>query len=312
MPVSTHIPVLVKEVVAGFNLKSGDNVLDATLGGGGHGAAILEATAPNGRLLGIDWDPKAVELAKKRLRKYQNRIILRTGNYTEIKRFSYESGFTPINAILLDLGLSSDQLADRSRGFSFQSQGPLDMRFSDQGELTAGIIVNTWSENDLAHILREYGEERHATRIAQHIVASRRSAPINSVEELVAVVLRGAGARGGSRIHPATRIFQALRIATNQELRNLSQVLPAAVDLLAVGGRVAVIAFHSLEDRIVKQWFKAEARGCICPPELPLCRCDHKARLKLITKKAVVAAPPELKANPRSRSAKLRIAQKIA
>ena len=164
----------------------------------------------------------------------------------------------------------------------------------------------------MANIFREYGEDRHAARIAQHIVASRSRAPINSVEELVAVVLRGAGARGGSRIHPATRIFQALRISTNQELRNLGQVLPAALNLLAQGGRLGVISFHSLEDRIVKRFFKAEARGCICPPELPLCRCDHKARLKLITKKAVTAAEFELKANPRSRSAKLRIAEKIA
>lgn len=311
MPESIHLPVLLKEVVSGLNLQSGDNVIDATLGGGGHSAAILSATAPKGRLLGIDWDPKAVELAGYRLEKYKNRIILKTGSYTDIKHLAYESGLNPINAILLDLGLSSDQLQDRSRGFSFQGLGALDMRFSDQGELTAAGIVNTWSENDLAHIFGEYGEERHAARIAQHIVASRRSAPINSVEELVAVVLRGAGVRGGSRIHPATRIFQALRIATNQELRNLSQVLPAALDLLAPRGRMAVISFHSLEDRLVKQFFKAEARGCVCPPAWPVCRCDHQARLEIITKKALTASAAELSRNPRSRSAKLRIAQKI-
>lgn len=310
MKTTAHIPVLVKEVIANLNLKSGDNVIDATLGGGGHAAAILAATAPSGRLLGIDWDAKAVALAKQRLEKHQNRIILKVGSYVDIRAIAYESGFSAVNAILLDLGLSTDQLKDTARGFSFSSLGPLDMRFSDQGALTAGLIVNTWSENELAHMFRVYGEERRATRIAHQIVANRQAAPINSVPELVALVMRGAGRRGG-RIHPATRVFQALRIATNAELDNLTKVLPAALSILAPGGRLAVISFHSGEDRIVKNFFRDKARDCVCPPELPLCRCQHRAEVKLITKKAITPPAAEVAANPASRSAKLRVIEKL-
>lgn len=317
MNTTAHIPVLLNEVITNLNLKSGDNVIDATLGGGGHAEAILEATEPLGKLLGIDWDARAVELARQRLTKNspeadasEKRIILKTGTYTDIKQIAYESEFNPIHAILLDLGLSTDQLKDATRGFSFSAEGSLDMRFYDQGALTAGKIVNTWSENELAHIFRVYGEERHATRIARHIVATRQLAPINSVPELVALVLRGAGKRGG-RIHPATRIFQALRIATNSELDNITKVLPEALSLLAPGGRLAVISFHSLEDRIVKHYFRDKAIACICPPLLPVCRCDHKAEVKLITKKALTPSEAEVKANPASRSAKLRVIEKI-
>ncbi|MEK7125629.1 MAG: 16S rRNA (cytosine(1402)-N(4))-methyltransferase RsmH [Patescibacteria group bacterium] len=308
--VTQHIPVLLNEVIANLNLKSGDNAIDATLGGGGHAEAILEATKPAGKLLGIDWDNQAVSGAAKRLAKHTNRIILKVGTYTDIKQIAYESGINPIHAILLDLGLSTDQLHDSARGFSFSSEGSLDMRFSGQGRLTAGAIVNTWPENELAHIFRVYGEERHATRIARHIVATRQLAPISSVPELVALVMRGAGKRGG-RIHPATRVFQALRIATNFELDNIAKVLPEALSLLAPGGRLAVISFHSLEDRIVKHWFRDKAIECVCPPLLPLCRCGHKAEVKLITKKAITPGEAEVKANPASRSAKLRVIEKI-
>lgn len=310
MKTTAHIPVLLNEVIANLNLKSGDNVIDATLGGGGHAEAILEATEPTGRLLGIDWDNQAVKRAETRLAKYKKRIILKTGTYTDIKKIAYESDFTPIHAILLDLGLSTDQLKDSARGFSFSADGALDMRFSGQGALTAGKIVNTWPENELAHIFRVYGEERHAARIARHIVATRQTAPISSVPELVALVLRGAGKRGG-RIHPATRAFQALRIATNSELDNIARVLPEALSLLAPGGRLAVISFHSLEDRIVKHYFRDKAVECICPPLLPVCRCGHKAEVKLITKKAITPSPAEIKANPASRSAKLRVIEKL-
>lgn len=308
---TAHIPVLTKEVISGLNLKSGDNVVDCTLGGGGHARAILEATAPNGKLLGIDWDKEAVKNTSLTLKEYKDRIILKTGNYQDIKTIAYESGFNEISAILLDLGLSTDQLADQSRGFSFSSQGPLDMRFSDQEGLTAGQIVNTWSEKELAHIFRIYGEERHATRIAHLIIAARQSAPITSVPELVTLVTRGAGRHGRQRIHPATRIFQALRLATNHELENVANILPIALSLLMISGRLGVISFHSLEDRIVKQFFQAQARGCICPSKLPVCRCDHKPSLRIINKKVITATEEEIDLNPSSRSAKLRLAEKI-
>lgn len=311
MTTTAHIPVLINEVIDGLNLKPNANVIDATLGGGGHAEAILEATAPGGKLLGIDWDKKAVELAKNRLAKYKNRLILKTGNYKEVKGISYESGFNAISAILLDLGLSSDQLQDQSRGFSFASQGPLDMRFSDEESTTASAIVNTWSEKDLAHIFRKYGEERHASRIAHQIVASRQRAPFNSALELADVVLRGAGRRGSHRIHPATRVFQALRITINHELDNLQAALPDMVQLLEKGGRLGVISFHSLEDRIVKQFFKLESTDCLCPPELPQCCCKHKASLRLINKKVITPSEDEESRNPASRSAKLRVVEKI-
>lgn len=309
--VSRHIPALVQEVITGLSLKPGDNVIDATVGGGGHARAMLEATAPNGKLLGLDWDPKAIAIAKQRLQKYKNRLILKVGNYRDLKTIAYESGLAAPRAILLDLGLSSDQLEDRSRGFSFQNEGPLDMRFSDQGELTADRIVNTWSEKDLAHIFRTYGEDRHAARIAHTIVASRQRAPIASVLELVGLVARGAGSRGRGGLHPATRIFQALRLATNSELQNLQSALPDLVDLLAPAGRAAVISWHSLEDRIVKNWFRAESRTCVCPPELPLCRCQHQPRVRIVNKKVITPGAEEIKHNPRARSAKLRIAEKL-
>lgn len=309
--ISRHIPALVNEVITGLNLKPGANVIDATLGGGGHAQAILEATAPNGRLLGIDWDSAAVERASRRLAPYQNRLILKTGNYRDIKTIAYESEFHQIDAILLDLGLSTDQLKDAARGFSFQTEAPLDMRFSDQGALTASQIVNTWSEKDLAHIFRTYGEDRHAARIAQTIVASRQRAPINSVLELVALVGRGAGGRGRGKIHPATRIFQALRLATNHELDNLQAALPDMVAILSRGGRLAIISWHSLEDRIVKTFFREEAKTCVCPPAMPLCQCQHQPRLRLINKKVIMPSSEEARRNPSARSAKLRLAEKI-
>lgn len=310
MNTTAHIPVLVSEVIAGLDLKPGDNVIDATLGGGGHAEAILEAIAPKGKLLGIDWDKKAIERAQNRLAQHQNRLILKTGNYREVKAIAYESGFNEISAILLDLGLSSDQLADQSRGFSFTSPGPLDMRFSDEELTTAAEIVNTWSEKDLAHIFRKYGEERHGTRIARLITAFRQHAPFASALELADVVLRGAGRRG-SRIHPATRVFQALRITINRELENLEAALPVMVDILQSSGRLVAISFHSLEDRIVKQFFKREASGCLCPPELPSCCCGHQPSLRLINKKVITPSPEEIRRNPASRSAKLRIAEKL-
>jgi 16S rRNA (cytosine1402-N4)-methyltransferase len=296
MDKSIHIPVMIDEVIGGLNLKSGDSVVDATIGGGGHALEILRATAPDGKLLGIDWDKQAIARIAKYLSKNKSRVTLKAGNYKDIKKIAYESGISEISGILLDLGLSWDQLKDGDRGFSFSSQGALDMRFSDQEALTAGDIVNTWSENDLAHIFKTYGEERHAARAAQLIIAARKRAPILTVSDLVDVVLRGAGRRG--RVHPATRIFQALRITTNRELENIELALPEMISMLKIGGRIAVITFHSLEDRIVKNCFKSESR-------------KDNPSIKLINKKVIKPSREEVLENPASRSAKLRVVEKL-
>ncbi|PJC40610.1 MAG: hypothetical protein CO042_02895 [Parcubacteria group bacterium CG_4_9_14_0_2_um_filter_41_8] len=296
MSKSEHIPVLLNEVIEGLDLSSNDTVIDATVGGAGHAQAILEKTAPSGKLLGIDWDAKAIERAREHLKRFSNRVILKTGNYTDIKQLLYESGINKVNAILLDLGLSLDQLKDSSRGFSFQSEGPLDMRFSDQMDTTAFDIVNTWPENDLVQIFQEYGEERRAARAARNIATARSHAPINTAKDLAELVMRGAGRRG--KVHPATRIFQALRIATNHELDNVKQALPNMIDMLSSEGRLAVITFHSLEDRIVKQYFKPLAK-------------EENPRIKLINKKVIKPSREEQVKNPASRSAKLRIVEKI-
>lgn len=298
MAFSLQVPVMLTEVINGLALAPGDSVIDATVGGGGHAEAILKATAPDGRLLAIDWDRDAIERSKKRLAQYQDRVIYQQGNYAEIKTIAYEQRFYPVSALLLDLGLSYDQLKDESRGFSFNLEGPLDMRFSDQGSLTAHAVVNTWPEKSLERIFTEYGEERHAARAAQAIAAARKRAPINTTRELADVVVRGAGVRGRHRIHPATRIFQALRIATNGELDNLKAALPGMVALLRPGGRMAVLSFHSLEDRIVKFFFR------------DLARAEHPA-ISLVNKKVEKPGRAEVLRNKPSRSAKLRIVEKI-
>jgi len=312
MNTPAHIPVLVPEVVEMLNLKHGDHVVDATLGGGGHAQAMLEAIAPRGILIGIDLDRSALDRAKIRLAKYKNRIILKRGTYCTVKDIVYESRINTISAILLDLGLSRDQLEDQSRGFGFQTQGQLDMRFSDEEGVTAADIVNSWSEDDLTHIFRIYGEERHAARVANLIIATRKLAPIKTVPELVALVMRGVGRRGGHRSHPATRIFQALRIAVNKEFENIETAIPDMIGILKPGGRLAVLTYHSLEDRIVKYLFRDAARDCVCPPEAPQCSCDHRATIRLVNRRVVVPGDDEQKRNPSSRSAKLRVIEKIA
>ena len=239
-----------------------------------------------------------MERSKKRLAAYHKRVIYQQANYTETKTIAYEQRFYPVSALLLDLGVSRDQLKDESRGFGFSIEGPLDIKFSDQVDLTAKEIVNTWPEKSLERIFTEYGEDRHAARAAQAIAAARKLAPINTTRELVDVVVRGAGWRGRYRIHPATRIFQALRIATNRELENLQQALPALVSLLAPGGRLAVLSFHSLEDRIVKFFFR------------DLARSEHPS-IALVNKKVIKPARAEALRNRASRSAKLRIIEKL-
>jgi 16S rRNA (cytosine1402-N4)-methyltransferase len=308
---TAHKPVLAEEVLRYFDPKPNENYIDCTIGGGGHTEMILEKTGPKGKVLGFDWDAGAVKQVKESLRKYSSRLILVNASYTEMKSYVSEKDFSPINGILLDLGLSSDQLQSSGRGFSFQMNEPLDMRFSpDETELTAEIIVNEWSEADIIKILREKGEERFSGRIAKAIILARKEKRIAKTLELVDIVVKSTP-RIKSRIHPATRTFQALRMEVNGELNNISKVLKDSLEIATTGTKIAVISFHSLEDRLVKEFFKLESTECICPPKIPVCRCGHKASLKILTKKPITASDLEISENWRSRSAKLRVAQKI-
>jgi 16S rRNA (cytosine1402-N4)-methyltransferase len=305
-----HVPVMLAEVTAGLALLSGALCIDGTLGGAGHAAAMLEATAPDGRLLGLDLDPAAVERARQRLARFPGRAELVQASFAQMETVATEHGFRPVNAILLDLGLSSYQLSEAERGFSFLNDGPLDMRMDPSAELAADEIVNEWPQEELADIIYQYGEETRSRRIARAIVAAR---PISTTGQLAEVVAHALGGQhAGQRIHPATRTFQALRIAVNGELQSLTETLPQAVNLLAPGGRLAVLTFHSLEDRIVKQFVQRESRDCICPPDIPVCVCGHHATLRPVNRKPLQPGPAEVANNARSRSAKLRIAERLA
>lgn len=302
-----HIPVLLREVLDGLKVQPGGRYIDATVGGGGHAVAILERSAPDGRLLGIDRDPEVLERARERLRPFGERVVLAQGSYAELRRLAVRYDFLEVDGILFDLGLSSWQLSDPHRGFSFQIEGPLDMRYDPGQGIPASEIVNRWPEKELAALIRRYGEERYARRIARAIVRHR---PIRTTTELAALIARTVG-WGRDDLHPATRTFLALRIAVNDELSALEQALPQAVSLLKPGGRLAVIAFHSLEDRIVKTFFQREARDCLCPPQVPVCTCGHRATLRLITRKPIRPSEEEVRVNPRARSARLRIAERL-
>lgn len=302
-----HLPVLYEEVLESLAPVTGGVYIDATLGSGGHAEGVLERSSPDGRLLGIDADPEAIAFAQRRLERFGDRVILVNDNFVNLEQIAVASGFRPADGILFDLGLSSRQLAAAHRGFSFALEGPLDMRFGPTEGPTAADIISTSSEQELARIIREFGEEPRARAVARAIVAARKQGPISTTSRLAEVVASVVPRRPG-RIHPATRTFQALRIVVNRELDNLVAALRQAVDLLKPGGRLAVIAFHSLEDRIVKRFFVEEARGCICPPRLPECVCQRRPRLKLTTRKPIVPSTEELNRNPRSRSARLRVA----
>jgi len=305
-PKFVHIPGLLNEVIDALQVQPGGRYIDCTVGEGGHATAILEKSSPGGILLGIDADPQAIAVAKERLLPYGRAAMLINENFTNLAAICSRLDFHPVHGILFDLGLSSLQLANTSRGFSFQFDAHLDMRFNPAQELTAATIVNTFPEQDLATIIETYGEERNSRQIARLIVASR---PLNTTLELAAVVQRAIGIR--RRIHPATRTFQALRIVVNQELEHLKAALEQSVNLLGFGGRLVVISYHSLEDRLVKEYLRKESQDCICPPRTPVCICGHKASLKRIAKKAIVPLPSEIAANPRSRSAKMRVAERI-
>ena len=302
-----HIPVLAQQVLSALDPIPGGEYVDLTVGAAGHARSLLERSAPGGRLLAIDADAEAVGYARSALAEFGERAIIRQGFFDELTALAAENGFVAVQGILADLGLSSRQLADAGRGFSFQGEGPLDMRLDPRGQTTtAADLVNELPESELASIIYRYGEERRSRPIARAIVRAR---PVQTTTQLADLVARTVGQHG--RIHPATRVFMALRIAVNDELGALERMLPQAVRLLAPGGRLAVIAFHSLEDRLVKEFFRQEASGCICPPDVPICRCDHRPSLRLVTRRAIQPSAEECARNPRSRSARLRVAEKL-
>ena len=318
-----HYPVLYHEIIHALQPVREGFYIDGTLGAGGHAWGLLEASSPSGRLLGLDVDPQALELARVRLADFGDRAIIRQASYTSLTDQLGELGWAAVDGILLDLGVSSMQLDTAGRGFSFKAEAALDMRFDPDNAVRAVDLVNDLPQAELARILYVYGEERAARRIAEAIVAAR---PVETTTQLAEIVAASSplkrrpktkrkskkGRRSGKkRIHPATRTFQALRIAVNRELEAVESFLPQALDALAPGGRMAIIAYHSLEDRIVKQFINMESRDCLCPPEQPVCTCGHHAVLVKVTKKPIKPNPDEIARNPRSRSALLRVAEKV-
>ena len=307
-----HVPVLAAQTLAALAPKSGGVYIDGTLGGAGHSSLILEQSAPDGFLLGIDRDDDALQAASERLAPFDGRFTLVKGNFADMDELARQSGIDAADGVLLDIGVSSYQLDEGSRGFSYNQDAPLDMRMDRSQGLTAEQLVNEASAEELTRILYEYGEEKWAARIAEFISAERSRGRIESSGRLVEIIKKAvpAGARDKDQ-HPAKRTFQALRIAVNGELEALSAGLEAAIGLLRPGGRLAVITFHSLEDRIVKDCFRLHATDCICPPRQPVCTCGHKADIKLYNRKPITADDKELADNPRSRSANLRVAVKL-
>ncbi len=307
MGAEPHLPVLLKTIITALQPISGGRYIDGTVGAGGHAAGLLEASGPDGEVLGLDLDGEAVGLASARLARFGARAHVVEGSYTGMRAEAGRLGWDVVDGILLDLGVSSMQLDGAGRGFSFLQDGPLDMRFATRTGRTAADVVNFSDESELAEIIFRYGEDRLGRRIARAIVNNR---PFESTRGLADVILRAVGRR--ERIHPATRTFQALRIAVNGELESVEAVLPVAMGLLKAGGRLAVISFHSLEDRLVKEYFRRESVDCICPGRQPVCTCSHRASLlEVYGHKPVEADEAEKELNSRSRSAKLRVAEKL-
>ena len=310
-----HQSVLFHETLTHLAVTPGGSYIDGTVGAGGHAHGILTAAGPTGRLLGLDQDPTALALAGERLAEFGDRAVLVHANFAALGEVAPRFGFLAVEGVLLDLGVSSMQLDTPERGFSFMVEAPLDMRMDPtSGQPTAADLVNDLPEGELADLIYRYGEERDSRRIARRIAAERQMAPIATTSRLAAIVLAAVGGRPAGpqgRIHPATRTFQALRIAVNAELDVLPVALDAAVGLLQPGGRLAVLAFHSLEDRIVKQFISREVKGCICPPEFPLCQCGRSPRLRPISKGAIQADDAEIQHNPRARSVRLRVAERL-
>ena len=315
-----HIPVLVDEVIQFLQPKNHGFYVDGTVGLGGHAAVILQKSAPKGFLLGIDLDSEALAIAKQRLKEYKERVALVDGNFADLDRLlrlyqgseQTETMISPIDGILLDLGVSSLQLDTPTRGFSFTHSGPLDMRMDASQSLSAAHVVNRYPEDVLATIFTQFGEERWSKKIARQIVHARKRRSLSTTGQLAEIVLDAIPPKStGWRIHPATRVFQALRIYVNDELKNLHSGIHCAASALKPGGRLCIISFHSLEDRIVKEQFRTLSRACICPPKTPICVCQHTPTLQILTKRPIVPTPHEIRHNPRSRSAKLRVAMKI-
>ena len=305
-----HVSVLLDECIEGLNIKPAGIYVDGTLGGAGHSYHIAERLT-TGRLIGIDRDPVALKAAGERLSPFADRVTLVHSNFCRMGQVLQELGISGVDGILLDLGVSSPQLDDGSRGFSYMTDAPLDMRMDNGDALSADTVVNTWSYEELKRILYDYGEERYAPAVAAAIVRKREISPIRTTLELVDVI-RSAMPPAALREkqHPAKRTFQAIRIAVNDELNSVSKAMDAAIPCLNPGGRLAVITFHSLEDRIVKNAMAAAAKGCICPPEFPVCVCGRKPQVTVLTRKPIVSGEEELERNPRARSAKLRICEK--
>ncbi|MFZ1735519.1 MAG: 16S rRNA (cytosine(1402)-N(4))-methyltransferase RsmH [Candidatus Moraniibacteriota bacterium] len=318
MSETIHIPVMPKEVLEGLKVHEGDTVVDATLGGGGHALLVLEKILPNGTLFACDQDGEAIERFRSRLdRDAEYTDLMRNGRiefiyrkFSDIGEALRERGVSQVSAVFADLGLSSDQLEDAQRGFSLLREGPLDMRFDRDGGETAGDIVNSWDDRELSRIFREYGDVRDAERVVRAIVRRRREGRFETTIGLAEFVKNISRDRHAS-IHPATKVFQALRMAVNREQESLETFLKDAIGLLKKGGRIAVLSFHSGEERTVKRIFAEDARGCVCPKEFPVCRCGRKARLRLVTRRAIVPHNEECLRNPRARSAKLRVAERI-
>ena len=307
-----HKSVLLQECIDALNIRPDGIYLDGTLGGAGHSSQIARRLTEGGRLIGVDRDRTALAAAKERLAPYADRVTLVHSNFAEIDAILDSLGIPAVDGMLFDLGVSSPQLDDASRGFSYMADAPLDMRMDKDDALTAGEVVNTWPQGELRRILYDYGEERYAPQIAAAICRAREKAPIETTLELVDIIRSAMPAQAlREKQHPAKRSFQAIRIAVNDELGAVSRMMQAAVGRLNPGGRLAVITFHSLEDRIVKSEMQQAARGCTCPPEFPVCVCGKKPLVKLVTRKPIVSGPAELEENPRARSAKLRVAEKL-
>ena len=302
-----HNPVMVPEILKYLDVVSGGRYIDCTLGEGGHSKSILDASNPGGEVLGIDADHEAIEVSKSRLEKYQDRAIFVNDNFRNLRKIAMRRNFIPAHGILLDLGVSSLQLNIETRGFSFMRKSPLDMRFSYNQKLTADQVVNTFQENEIADILYHFGDERRARKIAKIIVENR---PIKHSNELAEIIKKNIYI-SNHKINPATKTFQALRIYINEELSALSEVLEQSLEIIGIGGRLAVISYHSIEDRIVKNYFRRESKYCICLPNVIKCECNHEPKLKVITKKPISPSSNEIISNRRSRSAKLRVIERI-
>jgi 16S rRNA (cytosine1402-N4)-methyltransferase len=307
-----HKPVLLNEVVECLQCTPGKIFVDGTAGGAGHTRAILERTAPDGRVIGIDWDDHALARAERALEKHRDRVLLLRESFARLPAILKERNIPAVHGVLLDLGLSSFHVDDPKRGFSFSQPGPLDMRMDRRNPVTAADLVNTLGEAELAELIYRLGEERESRRIARTLVRARAEAPITTSDRLAELVVAAIPPRRRTRLrHPATRTFLALRLAVNRELEQLRAFLDGVLDCLYPGGRLAVISFHSLEDRLVKQSFAGWARTCHCPPHWPACRCGGKALVRLVARKPIVPTPEEVRFNPRARSARLRVAEKV-